>query len=133
MIQDNDGKDQLDGEKCTQGTTSNDCDSPQAILSATIHQNDRYDWGTLNVCTAPFRGDWVMPVNDIPKNLSIARTCAEIDRVRLSRTATRHAIERSRKSLHETQALLVALRHIYSGDCRRLTPTTAGHSRVKGN
>jgi hypothetical protein len=31
MIQDNDGKDQLDGEKCTQGTTSNDCDSSQAI------------------------------------------------------------------------------------------------------
>ena len=38
---------------------------------------------------------------------SIARTCEAIDRVRLSRAATRHAIERSRKSLLETQALLV--------------------------
>ena len=55
---------------------------------------------------------------------SIAKTCEAIDRVRLSRAATRHAIERSRKSLHETQALLVALRHIYSGNCRRLTPQT---------
>ena len=57
-----------------------------------------------------------MPVNEIRHQLnseSIARTCEAIDRVRRSRTATRHAIERSRKSLHETQALLVALRHIY--------------------
>jgi hypothetical protein len=57
-----------------------------------------------------------MPINEIPRQLnseSIARTCEAIDRVRRSRTATRHAIERSRKSLHETQALLVALRHIY--------------------
>ena len=45
---------------------------------------------------------------------SIARTCEAIDRVRLSRTATRDAIQRSRKSLHETQALLVALRSITS-------------------
>jgi hypothetical protein len=84
-----------------------------------------------------------MLVNEIPRTLgsqarklhleSIARTCEAIDRVRLSRAATRHAIERSRESLHETQALLVALRHIYSGDCRRLAPTAAGHSRVKGN
>jgi hypothetical protein len=71
-----------------------------------------------------------MPVNEIPKNQSIARTCAAVDRVRLSRAATRHAIERSRKSLHETQALLAALRRIY---CRRLTSTVAGHSRMKGN
>jgi hypothetical protein len=62
----------------------------------------------------------------------LARTCEAIDRIRLSRAATRHAIERSRKSLHETQALLVAFRHIYSGDCRRLTLTTAGHFRMKG-
>jgi len=64
-----------------------------------------------------------MPVNEIPRTVvsqarernseSIARTCAAIDRVRLSRTATRHAIERSRNSLLETQALLVALRHLY--------------------
>jgi hypothetical protein len=57
-----------------------------------------------------------VPVNEIRRQLnseSIARTCEAIDRVRLSRAATRHAIERSRKSLHETQALLVALRHIY--------------------
>jgi hypothetical protein len=55
-----------------------------------------------------------VPVNEIRRQLnleSIARTCEAIDRVRLSRAATRHAIERSRKSLHETQALLVALRH----------------------
>jgi len=74
-----------------------------------------------------------MPVNEIPRELnseSIARTCEAIDRVRRSRTATRHAIERSRKSLHETQALLAALSHIY---CRRLTSTVAGHSRMKGN
>ena len=70
------------------------------------------------------RGECVMPLNEIPKNESIARTCAAIDRVRLSRAATRYAIERSRKSLHETQALLVVLRNIYSGDGRRLTPTT---------
>jgi hypothetical protein len=84
-----------------------------------------------------------MPVNEIPRTLgsqarelnskSIARTCEAINRVRLSRAATRHAIQRSRKSLHETQALLNALRHIYSDDCRRLAPTIAGHSRVKGN
>jgi len=73
-----------------------------------------------------------MPLNEIPKNESIARTCAAIDRVRRSRAATRHAIERSRKSLHETQALLVVLRNICSGDGRRLTPTTAGHFRMEG-
>ena len=69
-----------------------------------------------------------MPINDSPKPFSsearelnsIARTRAAIDRVRLSRAATRHAIERSHKSLHETEALLVVLRHIYLADCRRL-------------
>ena len=73
-----------------------------------------------------------MPLNEIPKNQSIARTCAAINRIRLSRATTRHAIERSRKSLHETQALLVVLRNIYAGDVRRLTPTTAEHFRMKG-
>jgi hypothetical protein len=56
-----------------------------------------------------------MPANAIPlgsqtrelDSKSIARTCEAIDRVRLSRAATRHAIERSGKSLLETQALLV--------------------------
>ena len=65
-----------------------------------------------------------MPANAIPlgsqtrelNSKSIARMCEAIDRVRLSRAATRHAIERSRKSLLETQALLVALRHIHSDD-----------------
>ena len=79
-----------------------------------------------------------MPVNEIPRTVSqvrernsesIARTCEAIDRVRLSRAATQDAIDRSRNSLHETQALLVALRHLYSGDCRRLKPTAARHSR----
>jgi hypothetical protein len=69
-----------------------------------------------------------MPINEIPRQLnseSIARTCEAIDRVRRSRTATRHAIERSRKSLHETQALLVALRHIY------LTPREGSHRSLR--
>jgi hypothetical protein len=60
-----------------------------------------------------------VPVNEIRRQLnseSIAR---------LSRAATRHAIERSRKSLHETQALLVALRHIY------LTPREVAADAVK--
>ena len=81
-----------------------------------------------------------MPVNEILRthssqarelhSESIARTCEAIDRVRLSRAATQHAIERSRKSLLETQTLLVALRHLYSGDCRRFA---AKYSRMKGN
>jgi len=91
--------------------------SLHATLCATLNQNHRHDRGTLNVCATPVRGECVMPVNEIAKNQSIARTCAAVDRVRLSRAATRHAIERSRKSLHETQALLAALRRIY---CRRL-------------
>jgi hypothetical protein len=52
-----------------------------------------------------------MPSDEISKNQSIPRTCAAIDRVRLSRAATQHAIDRARRSLHETQALLVALRY----------------------
>jgi hypothetical protein len=55
-----------------------------------------------------------MPLNAIPcgsNSASIAKACEAIDRVRLSRAATRHAIERSLKYLRETQAVLVALRH----------------------
>ena len=46
----------------------------------------------------------------------IEKTCEAVEHVRLSRAATQHAIEQSRKSLIETQALLVALRLLYSGE-----------------
>jgi hypothetical protein len=41
---------------------------------------------------------------------TIAKACQAVQDVRRSRAATQHAIERSRKSLVETHALLLALR-----------------------
>lgn len=40
----------------------------------------------------------------------ISRACESVDEVRLSRAATQHAIDRSRKSLAETYGLLLTLR-----------------------
>ena len=41
---------------------------------------------------------------------AIAKTCQAIEDVRLSRAATQHAIEQSRKRLIETHRLLLTLR-----------------------
>jgi len=41
---------------------------------------------------------------------AISRVCVSVDDVRLSRAATQHAIDQSRKSLAETYELLLALR-----------------------
>jgi hypothetical protein len=43
-----------------------------------------------------------------------AKICRAIEEVRVSRAATQHAIEQSRRSLGETHALLVALRLQFS-------------------
>jgi hypothetical protein len=62
---------------------------------------------------------------------SIARTCEAVDQVQLSKAATRHAIEQSRKSLHETHALLVGLRPHLSR--RRLRPSCVAKFLIKRN
>jgi hypothetical protein len=55
---------------------------------------------------------------------AVAKTCAAIEDMRLSRAATPHAIEQSRKSFSETRVLLIKLRLIYSGyNCRRSDST----------
>jgi flavin-binding protein dodecin len=41
---------------------------------------------------------------------ALSRACDSVDDVRLSRAATQHAIDQSRKSLAETYELLVSLR-----------------------
>jgi hypothetical protein len=45
---------------------------------------------------------------------ALVRARVAVDEARLSRLATQSAIERSRTSLAETRALLVALRYAYS-------------------
>jgi len=53
----------------------------------------------------------------------LVRTRIAVDQARLSRLATQSAIERSRQSLAETRALLVALRYaLRTHTMRRLTP-----------
>jgi len=46
---------------------------------------------------------------------AISRACKAVDAVRLSRSATQHAIDQSRKSTAEIHALLVALQAAQSG------------------
>jgi hypothetical protein len=46
----------------------------------------------------------------VTRKEAIAKICRAIEDVRLSRAATQHAIEQSRKSMNETHALLIALR-----------------------
>jgi hypothetical protein len=43
---------------------------------------------------------------------AISKACTSVDDVRLSRAATQHAIDQSRKSLAETYELLLALRAV---------------------
>jgi hypothetical protein len=54
---------------------------------------------------------------------AIAKACQAVEDVRLSRAATRHAIEQSRKSLVETHALLLTLRTNLFGVNRPCPPT----------
>ena len=54
---------------------------------------------------------------------AIAKACQAIEDVRLSRAATQHAIEQSRKSLVETHTLLLALRAELFGVHRSCRPT----------
>lgn len=51
----------------------------------------------------------------VTRKETIVKICRAIEDVRASRTDTQHAIERSRRSLGETHALLVALRLQVSG------------------
>ena len=46
---------------------------------------------------------------------AISRACKAVDGVRLSRAATQHAIDQSRKSIAEIQVLLVTLQAAQSG------------------
>jgi hypothetical protein len=58
---------------------------------------------------------------------ALLRAQVAVDQVRLSRLATQSAIERSRSSLAETRALLVALRFaVRSRGARR-------HQRIRGD
>jgi hypothetical protein len=61
---------------------------------------------------------------------AIAKTCEAIEDIRLSRPATQHAIEQSRKSFAETHALLVKLRLFYSGHKLRPLDSTRSFRRV---
>jgi hypothetical protein len=54
---------------------------------------------------------------------AIARACQAIEDVRLSRAATQHAIEQSRKSLVVTHALLLTLRADLFGIRQPCRPT----------
>jgi hypothetical protein len=52
---------------------------------------------------------------------AIAKACRAIDNVRLSKAATQHAIEQSRKSLSNTHLLLLKLRERASRESVRAT------------
>lgn len=63
----------------------------------------------------------------VKRKEAIAKICRAIEDVRASRAATQHAIERSRRSLGETHALLVALRLQVFGANRPAGPAPLGH------
>jgi hypothetical protein len=69
-----------------------------------------------------------MVLSQVPEEL--VRTGVALDQARLSRLATQNAIERSRQSLAETRALLVALRYALHTDA--LGRLTSAKRRERG-